>query len=263
MFNRLRQIVRKLMLDLISISSKPQVGIHILNGHYFSKDNTTDISMFRNQLMKLSENGVRFINFDKAVQMISEKNIDTDQCYVAFSFDDGFEECYTKIRPVLNEFNVKAAFFINPNFINGDQEYRNNFKNNIVYTAKNPMTWEQIKGLKNEGHFMGSHTMDHLNLNTDDEELLEYQVGESKRYLENKLNINCEYFSFPFGQFKYISELGIRIASHYHKFVFSQSNYRYYYSCNEKVINRRHFECFWPYKHVLYFLKSKKLKNDE
>lgn len=30
---------------------------------------------------------------------------------VAFTFDDGFDDCYHEIAPVLDEFNVNAAFY--------------------------------------------------------------------------------------------------------------------------------------------------------
>src|SRR5690554_1801859 len=33
------------------------------------------------------------------------------------TFDDGLTECYSVVRPILNEKGLKAAFFINPAFI--------------------------------------------------------------------------------------------------------------------------------------------------
>lgn len=259
MYLKLRKRIRNIILDILSINSKPANGVHILNGHFLSLNDYASNVIFRKQLENLSKQGVTFIDIDKAVKMISEKQIDQSRCYVAFTFDDGFEECYTKIRPILNELNIKAAFFINPNFINGNEKYIDNFKYNVVFTNKNPMIWEQIINLKEEGHIIGSHTMDHLNLDVNDNTVLEFQIKESKKYLENKLNYNCDYFAFPYGQFKHISKLGIEIANENYKYVFSQSNYKHYFSCNEKVINRRHFECDWPYKHVLYFIKKKSL----
>jgi len=259
MYNRIRKYIRKQLLDILGLTSAPKPGIHILNGHFLSLDDQKSNDVFHDQLKMLLLKGVEFINFDKAVESIEKKIIPSDKCFVSFTFDDGFEECFTKIRPVLNDFGIKAGFFINPNFVDGDEEYRGNFKDNIVYTNKQPMNWEQIKILSGEGHIIGAHTMDHIRLDIQDKDILEYQIGESKKYIENKLKAGCNYFAFPYGKLKQISSMGVEIARKYFKYIFSQSNYRCYYSFNGEVINRRHFECDWPYRHVLYFLKEKSL----
>ena len=257
MYNYLRKYFRDLLLNILSSNPSPKSGIHILNGHFLSLKDDMQAEIFSDQLRSLWANGLNFLDFDNAVQRIRHRDIPQEQCLVAFTFDDGFEECFSKIRPVLNEFGIKAGFFINPNFIDGDDDYQQNFKTNIVKTNKPPMSWEQILTLKEEGHIIGAHTMDHTKLDSHDLDVLEYQIGGSKRYLRTKLDSECEYFAFPYGRLKHISEKGIEIAQSHYKYIFSQSNYRSYFSFNGIVINRRHFECDWPYKHVLYFLKEK------
>ena len=258
-YDYLRKQARDFLLDLLSINAVPQPGIHILNGHFLSQDDYTPAQVFRDQLNMLISKGVNFINFDIAVGMIKNLEISPGKCLVAFTFDDGFEECFTKIRPVLNEMNIKAGFFINPGFIDGGEEYRKKFKEEIVFTDKSPMNWEQVKTLEDEGHIIGAHTVDHLMLTVLDKNILEYQIGESKKRIEEKLNKKCEYFAFPYGRLEHINELAIEIAEKYFKYIFSQSNYRHYYSFGKRVINRRHFECNWSYKHVIYFLKKKEI----
>jgi len=255
----IRKILRKSILDKLSINSNPQNGIHILNGHFLSLGPSVPNSVFEMQLIALSESGVEFIDFDIAVKRIEKEDFPENRCQVAFSFDDGFEECYSKIRPILNKYGIKACFFINPNFVDGDKQYKENFKKNIVFTDKDPMSWEQISELQKEGHFIGAHTMDHLKLDIDDKDILDFQIGESKKIIEERLNISCDYFAFPYGKLEHISSTGVDIAAKHFKYIFSQSNYKHYFSFNKKVINRRHFECDWPYKHTLYFLKKKKL----
>ena len=258
-YGHFRKHARNFLLNLLSIDSIPQPGIHILNGHFLSLDNRAPGRIFRDQLEMLKSKKVHFINFDSAVKLIWGKEFTTDKCLVAFTFDDGFEECFTKIRPVLNEMNIKAGFFINPGFIDGGEAYRKKFKEEVVFTDKSPMNWEQIKILKEEGHIIGAHTVDHLMLNIPDKKILEYQIGESKKRIEEILNGKCEYFAFPYGRPEHISEPAIEIAEKYFKYIFSQSNYRHYFSFGERVINRRHFESDWPYRHVIYFLKNKKI----
>ena len=257
MMDNLRSFIRKIMLDVFSYNSKPSPGVHILNGHFLSRNNNASHEIFESLLTNLKRNGVEYINFDEAASRIFKNEIPDNQCLVAFSFDDGFEECFTKIGPVLDKFNIKAAFFVNPGVIEGNDAYKNHFKENVVLTDKNPMSWEQVQSLHQQGHTIGAHTIDHQNLNSDDISMLEHQIGNCKKTLEERLAYKCKYFAYPFGKLEDISEKAVDIAKMHHDYVFSQSNYRHYFSFNGKIINRRHFECDWPYKHVVYFLKDK------
>jgi len=202
---------------------------------------------------------VKFIDFEDAAQRIRNKTFPKNECLLAFTWDDGFEECYTKIKPVLDEWKLKAAFFINPSFIDGDVSYREYFKKEIVLTSKDPMTWGMVKQLADEGHTIGAHTHDHLLLNSNDINFLKYQIVGSKERIEEQLGNEVKHFAFPYGQLRHISQLGVDIACSTFPFVYSQDNYRHYFSFDGKVINRRHFECDWPLNHVVYFLKAKSI----
>lgn len=256
----LRQKLRTSILNILSLPSKPKNGIHILNGHFLSLDNSKSPDVFYKLITKLVDNGVVLIDIQDAVSRINQRELHVNQSHVAFTFDDGFEECYTKIAPILNKFNVKAGFFINPSFVNGDNTYRNTFLSKIVYTNsdKKSMTWHQIKELHRQGHLIGSHTMDHYRLNSYDKNY-EYQILEAKKVIESELNSPCNSFAYPYGRISDFSVDALKIAESGYNYIFSQDDYRNYFSFKGKVINRRHFECDWKYKHVLYFLKSKKL----
>lgn len=256
-YHQTRSTVRKYILTLLSYFSKPAPGIHILNGHYLSLNDNAEKEILEELLNQLIRKNVKFIDFEVAVSSISENKIPENECLVAFTFDDGFKECYTKLRPVFNKFGLKAAFFINPGFIDGDEDYQHHFKKFVVETEKDPMNWEEIKALANEGHTIGAHTIDHTNLITTDHEVLDYQIGHCKRLIEEKLNKECKYFAFPFGKLNNFSDEALKISQKYYKYIFSQSNYRKYFSFDGEVINRRHFECDWPVNHVMYFLKNK------
>jgi len=257
LYLRYRTFFRNIVIDILSFHTKPEPGVHILNGHYLSLNDNASPEIFNDLLQGLKNRGVNFINFTEAITLIVNRSIPKGKCLVAFTWDDGFEECFTKIKPVLDRWNLKAAFFINPNFIDGDSSYREHFKREVVFTDKNPMTWEMIKQLAAQGHTIGAHTLDHLSLNSNDVDFLKHQIDGSKMRIEEQLNTGVSHFAFPFGQLKYISAVGVDVACNAFPFVYSQDNYRRYFSFEGKVINRRHFECDWPLSHVIYFLKSK------
>ena len=255
----IRAIARKCVLDILGLFAKPAPGVHILNGHVINRNHITDAdcNKFRKLLTALSANA-KFVNFEAATQMIKQGKIPNEPI-IAFSFDDGFTDDYLAIAPVLEEFGVNAAFFINPNFASGNEEYTTNFTENIVLTpGKNPMNWNQIKELHSRGHIIGAHTMDHYMINSDNRKELEYQIVECKKVIEDKLGATCDYFAFPYGRLEHANQMAIDIACETYPYVYSQSDYKHYFSFGGKVINRRHFEPFWPTNHVNYFLSCRK-----
>lgn len=251
----LRTWLRARVLDVLGGFSAPQPGIHILNGHRIEKSGDADA--FRKMLTELSES-VTFIRIEDAVRMIMERQRPSIPL-VAFTFDDGFMDDYDVFASILEEFGTNALFFINPNYVEGDEDYIQNFDDNVVMTPdKRPMRWNHICELSKRGHIIGAHTMDHYMVNSDDKQILEYQINTCKEVIENHTDVPCDYFAFPYGKLTQANDLSISIACQKYKYVFSQSDYKHYYSFGGKVINRRHFEPFWPIAHVKYFLSCNK-----
>ncbi|MFI0428394.1 polysaccharide deacetylase family protein [Mariniflexile sp. HMF6888] len=53
------------------------------------------------------------------------------------SFDDGLQEVYTIIYPILKEKNIKAIFFINPNFVDNNEGLYKHYISIIITYLKN------------------------------------------------------------------------------------------------------------------------------
>jgi len=241
--------------------AKPSPGVHILNGHILVREKG-DPEIFRQLLQKLCKT-VKLIPVGEAVEMIQRRTVPPEP-YVAFTFDDGFEEQYTGIAPVLEEFGINAAFFIIPGFVDGDQAYRDNLyrttftRDRFLTSPKPPMTWEQIADLQKRGHIIGSHGMNHSGLLSAGTGILKEEIIKSKEVIESKTGAPCEYFAYPFGTKKGIGKEALKMAKENYLYVFSQSEYRKYFSFDGAVINRRHFEPFWSVRHVVYFLSANK-----
>ncbi len=251
----IRQFARNRVLDFLGAFSRPANGIHILNGHRTLYENEPET--FRLMLKALSQIAT-FIKVEDAVHMIMNHEQPTNPL-ISFTFDDGFMECYDIFAPVLEEFNTNALFFVNPNYVEGDQNYIDHFNHHIVMTPnKRPMRWEQLKELTKRGHIIGAHTMDHYMINTDDRETLKHQICGCKKAIETNIGKACDYFAFPYGKLTHANRLSIDIACNTYRYVFSQSDYKNYFSFDGQVINRRHFEPFWPHRHVFYFLSCHK-----
>ncbi len=252
----LRSIARTQVLNVLGAFATPAPGIHILNAHRVQCDKQ-DMQRFHEMLQQLSRQ-VEFIRIEDAVERIA-RHEQPDHPQVAFTFDDGFTDCYDYFCPVLEDFGINAMLFVNPNYVEGDEAYISHFNDHVVLTpGKRPMRWEQLKDLSDRGHIIAAHTMDHFMINSNDAEVLRHQIVACKPVIESHIGKPCNYFAFPYGKLSQANELAINIACEAYKYVFSQSDHRHYFSFDGKVINRRHFEPFWPINHVRYFLRCHK-----
>lgn len=259
----MREKLRNVFLNLAGTIKRPKAGIHIINSHYVSprvSNVKVDALAFERYLAFLSKT-CTFVKVEDVAKRLQEKDIPTKEVMVAFTFDDGFAECYTVIAPLLEKYNCRGAFFINANYIESDIEYQKEFNDRTQTYTKKPMSWEQVKDLHKRGHIIGAHTLDHLDLTQLSDAELRYQLAENKKILEQKLNYKCEYFAWTYGRMQFFSEHVLAFTSKYHKYIFSATNYKQYFSYNGMVINRRHIEPFWPKNHINYFLSVKKIFN--
>ncbi len=86
------------------------------------------------------------------------------------TFDDGRLSQYTYAKIILDKYNFKATFYIICNAV--DKENR--------------MNWNNIQTLEEEGHEIGSHSMNHKKLSKLSDEKMKYEIIESKRCLQEK-----------------------------------------------------------------------------
>ena len=255
----MRAIIRNLYLNIAGGFLHPQPGVHIINSHFVKNSELNlfeDIAIFKKFIEFLTKR-CELIKIEKAVEMISNDNL-VDRPYIAFTFDDGFEECYSVVASVLESYGCNAAFFINSNYIESTNEYQVGFNKRIKVHSKKPMNWNEIKELSNRGHIIGSHTLDHMNLSELSEKELVNQLSIDKNKIESELGIKCDYFAWPYGQKSHFSDIALKYAKRYFKFIFSGTDYKNYFSFNGNVINRRHIEPNWPFNHINYFLSVNK-----
>lgn len=259
--NPLRTFLRNTYLSIAGTFRKPAPFVHILNGHMvdWHHDDPADGERFAQLLARLHEH-CDFVNFQEALRIIRSGER-VKRCTLAFTFDDGFRDCYTQIAPQLERYGVNAMFFINPNYIDagerGDAAYLHHFTVDVCKSpGKHPLSWSQIRELQQRGFLIGAHTLDHYCINDDNIAELEHQIGDCRRVIEERLGTACPCFAFPFGRLEHANPASIQIACRHYDYVFSQTDYQHFFSFDGSVINRRHFEPFWPLTHLKYFLSK-------
>ena len=260
----MRSVLRKILLDIISVGARPSPYIHILNGHFIGEvDNDFSEQNFDLFIQKLMS-CCHLISLDEAVSMITNKAI-VDYPKLALTFDDGFLECYTKMIPVLEKYKVKATFFINPMSVdNQNENFTNSFINNNlkVELSKKFMTWDMVREIQCLGHIIGSHTNSHANLKGLSSSQLELELLGAKKRIEKVIGVSCDFFAFPFGNNNYFDQKAIIEVNKVYKYAFTSGLYsKYFYNRNKQILSRRHFECNWPFNHIKYFTSRKRTGN--
>ncbi len=260
LINKFYIIVKRQYVDIFGRIATPQYGVHILNGHYLDVSKDANEATFYESIKQLSKE-VDFISLQEGSELIRTKKIPPRQKLLCFTFDDGYEECFTKIKPVLDIFDIKAGFFICPDFVEAPPQYVSDFLKTRVFldTYKTAMTWAQIKILHEQGHLIGSHTLNHINCRTADFALLNHELRHSKERIEAKLNAPCDHFAYTYGKIEHFSEQALTCAEQYYTYIYSQAGHSNYFSFDGRVLNRRHFEGNWAKHHITFFLNKKTL----
>jgi peptidoglycan/xylan/chitin deacetylase (PgdA/CDA1 family) len=257
----MRHIARNLILNILSLNAKPASGIHILNGHYVENDiNKYSVQKFENFIKWIGDN-YQYISLPEAVDLIENGQPVTNP-YVTLTLDDGFEECYTIMFPVLEKYGCKAAFFINPESIS---DHSSGFAEKFIADRlkvplkKRFMNWSMVNEMIRAGHIIGSHTVSHAALKNLSPDELDLQVVGSKQIIEHKTGLQCKYFAFPFGTDQYFDVNAATKVSETYEYAFTSGRYtKYRYGDYANLITRRHFECNWPFSHIRYFTSKKR-----
>lgn len=106
--------------------------------------------------------------------------------FVILTFDDGYEDFYTNVYPILKRHNMRATNYVIANFIG-----RHDFMN--------PKQIQEL--IDSDLVEIGSHTLNHYPLKTMSDEEARKEIFDSKQKLETQFNIKIKTFAYPSGSF--------------------------------------------------------------
>lgn len=145
---------------------------------------TVSAATFERQMRLIARCGLRVISFDEIASRLS-RGERVPPRHVAITFDDGYDDIYRVVHPMLKRFGFPATVFITPGDI-GKPGF---------------LTWEQAAELAADGFGFGSHTMHHAYLPLVPEARLAEELIESKRVIEAKIRRPIHTLSYPVGGF--------------------------------------------------------------
>jgi peptidoglycan/xylan/chitin deacetylase (PgdA/CDA1 family) len=113
---------------------------------------------------------------------------------VAITFDDCYHDNLAAAR-ILAEHGLPATFFVPTKFVETDHV----FAWDQGLKRMTNLSWQDIREMTRLGHEIGSHTVSHADLGQVDEEQARFELIESKRTLEERLEQPVRRFAHPFG----------------------------------------------------------------
>lgn len=130
--------------------------------------------------------------------------------YVALSFDDGYLS-HLAIARLLRRMGVKATFYV--------ITHLKIFEGKPLLSAYP----EYIQKIAEMGHEIGSHTCTHPDLTNLSRDRLEYELKESKKFLEDIVGKEVLGIAYPYG---YFNSKVISVASKYYYYARSATVYK-------------------------------------
>lgn len=125
--------------------------------------------------------GISVETFRRHARIVKESG-NAGECV---SFDDGHISNAELAKPVLDEFQIPAIFFITTSWVG---------------TRKGAMTWSDVQMLDSAGYTIASHSHTHPLLTACDDTSLYIELSVSKSILEDRLGKEVKSISMPGGR---------------------------------------------------------------
>ncbi|MCL5435638.1 MAG: polysaccharide deacetylase family protein [Patescibacteria group bacterium] len=116
---------------------------------------------------------------------------------VVLTFDDGYEDFYTDVFPILRLYGVKATLYVVNNFID----------------RPGYVTTGELKDIVASGLVeIGAHTLDHVDLKGKPRDEVKRQIENSEQDLEQRFGVVVQTFAYPYGHFDEAAISAVRDA---------------------------------------------------
>jgi peptidoglycan/xylan/chitin deacetylase (PgdA/CDA1 family) len=253
-----REHAKKFVIQL-NLKTSPRKGAHgnrILVYHLVLPE---DKNRFKDHLQFLSDH---FALCSLAeLRLASTRDSNGGGYQVAITFDDGFKVLTQTCLETLEQFGVKATFFVPTGFIELSPDPALAAKFSLRAHHYNlplePMHPEDLKRLVDLGHEVGSHGISHISLSLLSQRAAERELALSRQQIFKWTGTHPIGFAYPYGHLsssagippKWVEDSGYVYAVTLKRGVLD--------SCSSRFsLPRDHIEGNWSLRDLRYFLLS-------
>src|SRR3990167_2298099 len=164
---------------------------------------------FRQQMAWLSQH-CHIVTLNNLLNPHNEYN----KTAVAISFDDGYACIHDIVAPILQDYRASATVYLNTGWISEDSIHKNSDANLGHYPNEAFLTWHEVKTLAKNGWEIGSHGVDHLDLTSRAENIIQDELIHSKNMIETILKNPCKHFAYTWGRYNSLLQKKVREAKY-------------------------------------------------
>lgn len=158
------------------------------------------MSMFIRQLEYVRRR-FRIVSLDTVERLIrTGSSVQTD--LLVLTFDDGYEEMYSTVLPVLLRYRIPAILYLPTAYIGKRREIDWGHHQRMEARHRpDPMTWTQVRALLQSGLItIGAHTHTHADLSVAPLEKIRDEFECSNALFRQHLGIEVRHFAYPFSR---------------------------------------------------------------
>jgi peptidoglycan/xylan/chitin deacetylase (PgdA/CDA1 family) len=207
---------------------------------------SVSLKTLRSHLNYLKKNSVTVITLEQLITM--QKNGEkppSKSCVI--TVDDGYESAYSKLFPLVKEYDYPMTLFVYTDF--------------IFSRSTKLMTWEKLREMDQNGFDIQNHTISHPDLvkllegGNEERNRLYRELALSKKILETRLGKKIKYIAYPYGS--YNEELNSISKKIGYQNVFSTDYGANISSDYTFCLNRHHIKSNYTTDHIKKILAMK------
>jgi peptidoglycan/xylan/chitin deacetylase (PgdA/CDA1 family) len=164
--------------------------------------------MFRFQMWYLTFAGFKVLSLPDLLESVAAGNKTDNR--VAITFDDGYRDFYMNAYPVLKHYGYPSTVYVVSGLV-GQENVWDAYQENV---AKPMMDWDMIRDVSRNGVAIGSHTKTHPQLTILSAPMLEEELRQSKKALEEHLSQPVDHFCYPYGDHNAAVKEAVRQAGY-------------------------------------------------
>ena len=181
------KLKKKISSRISSINPFSSSGSFALTYHSINDKNHELTSQLYQLSVDSFKEQINYLNKNNFIST-NVSNIFNKKKHYIITFDDGYEELYQICLKFLNVQNVNCLIFLCPIFVKSKK--------------RGYLSISQIKELSQYKNIeFGSHSYSHKNLQKLTLKDLEFEILDSKKWLEDNLNLPIKTFAYPFGKY--------------------------------------------------------------